>query len=97
MTDAQKALEDLIKLSNCKDQYGWDWGTDGSIAISFIEAHIETIRSALQAADKVEGLVKALEHYAEEADNMFDFARTPALKGTSNAHRALAAFRKDQP
>ncbi len=47
-------------------------------------------------AGKVDALVKALEHYAEEADNIFDFARTPALKGTSIAHRALAAFRKGE-
>lgn len=44
--------------------------------------------------EAAEGLVRALEFYAAEADNMFDFARTPALKGTSNAHRALAEYKR---
>ncbi len=35
-------------------------------------------------------LIDALEHYARDEDNRCDFARTPALKGTSVAAKALA-------
>ncbi len=52
MTDTQRALEDLIELLNSKDQYRWDWGTDGSKAVSFLDSHIQTIYRILQEKTK---------------------------------------------
>lgn len=75
-----KALEALDSFLSSVDHWGWD-------------EELETIRTVLQHAEKVNGLVKALEYYAAERDNILDFAGTPALKGTSMAHQALRAFK----
>lgn len=42
-------------------------------------------------------VIDALEHYAREEDNKYDFAGTPALKGKSLAHKALSVHRQSTP
>ncbi len=96
VTDAGKAFERMIKHAI----YDELWNDE-----------IATIKRALQTADKVDGLVKALEYQAHTQKKQAELLEQRNFRGQVNADtvahnlklnaasadKAIAAFRKDKP